>query len=72
MTGVQTCALPIYNPEKGTKNFGYSIPTLQVEFKLNPLAFNTKHFVEIRFEIVKTFKVKEGIQNLRPSNPFVK
>ena len=44
----------------------------QLEFTLNPLPFNTKLFVEMRCEIVKTFKAKEGIWNLRQNNPFVK
>lgn len=43
-----------------------------LEVTLNPLPFNTQLFVEMRREIVKTFKAKEEICNLRPSNPIVK
>jgi hypothetical protein len=46
--------------------------TWQHEFPLNSVPLNTKHFVEMRYAIVKTFKAKEEIKNLRQSNPFVK
>lgn len=46
--------------------------TWQVVITLNPLPFNTQLFVEMRRELVKTFKAKEEICNLRQSNPIVK
>ena len=46
--------------------------TWELEVTLNPLPFNTQLFVEMRREIVKTFKAKEEIWNLRQSNPIVK
>ena len=46
--------------------------TWQVVITLNPLPFNTQLFVGMRREIVKTFKAKEEICNLRQSNPIVK
>ena len=46
--------------------------TWELEVTLNPLPFNTQLFVEMRREIVKTFKAKEEICNLRQSNPIVK
>ena len=46
--------------------------TWELEVTLNPLPFNTQLFVEMRRELVKTFKAKEEICNLRQSNPIVK
>ena len=46
--------------------------TWELEVTLNPLPFNTQLFVEMRLELVKTFKAKEEICNLRQSNPIVK